>query len=104
MSKALKDGRRKITENWLFCQHFIRRFTESRPARPFRFPSFTRQRRLGGLGLDGRANLLYFFLASSSRSDIQYDLMKWLKLQMFEDSKVTRINRYTAAVTWAGSE
>lgn len=30
MSAPLKDGRYKITENWLFCQHFIRRFPESR--------------------------------------------------------------------------
>lgn len=95
VSKLLRDGRRKITENWLFCQHFIRRFTENRPrtlsAPPLPLPTrtFTEPRRLKRVRIDWQTNLfLYSFLAFSFPPEKWYLIWslfndpKWLKLHI----------------------
>lgn len=73
-----KRGCRKITENWLFCQHFIRRFTESWPCPPPPpHPLLHKAKEIEWVWIDWQTNLFFIsFLLSLplSRSDIQYDL------------------------------
>lgn len=78
VSKLLKEGCSEITENWMFCQHFIRRFTESWP-RPFLPPRhvFHKAKEIEWVGIDWQTNLFFISFSLSlslSRSDIQYDL------------------------------
>lgn len=78
VSKLLKDGCRKITENWLFCQHFIRRFTESWPRPRPPPPPFHRAKKIEWVRIDWQTNLFFISFSlslSRSRSDIQYDLL-----------------------------
>lgn len=100
VTKLLKDGCRKITENWLFCQHFIRRFTESWP-RPFRSPLlFHKAKEIEWVRIDWQTNLFfYFFLAFS------FPLEKWYLIwSLFNDPKWLKLHilnaYYRAGLVW----
>lgn len=88
VTKLLSDGRRKIAENWLFCQHFISRFTENRPD-PVSPPRFHGAEEIERVRIDWQTNLFFYsFLAFSFPPEKWYLIWslfndpKWLKLHI----------------------